>query len=94
MDAVGDMRASLASESWDVRVNRAVVPVQRQRRARCLACDRPTFRASSYCRPHLERVRKGHPVDANLAVIGVEERKRMSSGIRFGGGLNFTRSTL
>lgn len=62
----------------------------RPRRTRCLAgdCDRPPHR-SAYCALHLDRVRRGAPVDAELYEITGEELRRLSGGLRFGGALSF-----
>lgn len=56
---------------------------KRPKRDRCLACDRkPTH--GSYCKRHWERWRRGVPVDSELYTLTTAERKRLSTGVKFG----------
>ena len=58
------------------------------RPAHCRACDRKATHGT-YCKRHWARVRVGLPVDADLYTLTGEERRRLSSGIRFGGRIQF-----
>ena len=63
------------------------------RRERCLACGARTWRGSSYCQLHANRVRVGLPVDAEFYVITKAEAQRLSSRRRFGGPITLARSS-
>lgn len=79
-----------AHDGWAIRggdgPGRLDVGRYRFRRPVCLACEKPTWRGTSYCQTHGDRVAKGYPVDLDLMTITVRELRRMSCGRKFGTG--------
>lgn len=62
----------------------AYVPRMRFRRGRCLACGGQLKGFASYCPIHKYRIENGYPWDLENWSLTKAERRRLSSGVRWG----------